>query len=113
MDIVVNFKGRKIKLNVLKTGPIRKGTGLTFRTRNADNLLFDFGKEVYERGALTSFFVFFPFLTLWLDKENNVLEHQIIKPWILSILPKKPFQKVIEVPISPKNRKIIGFFVGK
>ncbi len=113
MDIVVNFKGRKIKLNVTETGPIRQGIGFTFRTRNTDCLLFDFKKEVYERGALTSFFVFFPFLALWLDKNNGVLEHKIIKPWILSILPSKPFRKVVEVPISPKNRKIIDFFVGK
>lgn len=113
MKIKVSHKGRNFFLNVRKLTYLGKGTGLTFRTKETKPLLFDFEKDVYYRGALTSLFVFFPFLALWLDKSNNVLEYKIIKPFKLKILPAKPFRKFVEIPINRKNRRIIDFFVGK
>ncbi len=111
--MIIYFKNRKISVPVKETGFFSKALGLTFRTSQTKPLLFDFQREVYQRGALTSWFVFFPFLAVWLDKNNRVLEFKIISPFTLKILPKKPFRRIVEVPLNAKNKKIIGFFVGK
>lgn len=87
------------------------GRGLTFRRRsNAPALLFDFGKRV--RFALTAFFVFFPFLVLWLDEKNRVLEVQRVKPFLFHINTKKPFTKIVEIPINEKYRREIRLLDG-
>jgi uncharacterized membrane protein (UPF0127 family) len=112
MKVSVNFKGKKIDLEVKNTGFIRKGIGLTFRTRNTSNLLFEFDKDVTWQGTLTSLFVFFPFLAIWLDKKNKVVDFQVIKPFIPSINQKNKFRKIIELPINQKNKDKIVRFIG-
>ena len=113
MKISVLFKGKKILINVKETNFISKGLGLTFRTRNTRNLLFDFYGPVTWRGNLTSWFVFFPFLVLWLNKKNNVVDFRIVNPFSLSVYTKKRFFSLIEIPLNEKNEKIVKFFVGK
>lgn len=112
MKIVVSHKGKKISINVKRTGFFRKGLGLTFRTRNTDNLLFDFDRYVTWEGNLTSIFVFFPFLTLWLDDKNKVIDYKIVKPFVFSISQKKKFYRIVEIPINDSNFQIISKFVN-
>ena len=111
MQVIVKDHNKKIKINLKKTGLFTRGSGLMFRTKNTDNLLFEFGKDV--RISITSFFVFFPFLAIWLDKNNNVVDKKIVKPFILSIKPRNKFRKIIEVPLRENTEDIIKFFLGK
>ncbi len=80
--------------------------GLMFKSRNTSALLFDFKRETRE--AITSLFVFFPFVAIWLDAKSKVLDVQAIKPFRFAIFPKKPFQKLVEIPINNKYKKEIG-----
>lgn len=105
------YKNKKINIDAKRVSEFGKISGLMFRTRNTANLLFDFRKKT--RVKIHSFFVFFKFLAVWLDKKNNVIEWKIIKPFSVGYSPKKPFSKLVEMPLNDKNRKAIQFFVGK
>lgn len=106
------IKGKKrIFINARKVSFFGMIRGLMFRNSGCDNLLFSFSRPVKMR--IHSFFVFFPFLAVWLDGKNRVIDWKIVRPFRLSIVPKKPFVKLVEVPLHKKNDKIICFFVGK
>ena len=111
MKIKISDAGRTLDLNVKETGFFSRGTGLMFKTKNTESLLFNFSKN--SRAKFTGMFVFFPFLMLWLDEGNNVVEKKIVKAFEFSVRPKKSFRKVVEVPVNAKNRDIISFFVGR
>ena len=113
MKFLIHFKKKNILIKVKRTNFISKCFGLTFKTRNTSNLLFEFNKPVTWRGNLTSWFVFFPFLTLWLDDKNNVIDTRVVEPFIFSISQKKEFYKIIELPFNLSNRKLIESFKGK
>lgn len=112
MIINLFHKGKKISIFLKKAGFFRRGFGLTFRSRNTDNLLFDFGKYVTWQGTLTSFFVFFPFLAIWLDSKNRVLDYKIVRPFVFSIKQNKKFCKIVEIPINKRNLSTIKRFVN-
>lgn len=106
------FKNNQhISLDVVKIGFLRKGFGLMFRTKNTKNLLFDFRKD--GKVGIHSWFVFFPFLIVWLNKENKVVGTEIVKPFRNFVSSKKIFRKFIEVPINSKNQEIMDFFDDK
>ncbi len=109
--MIVKLRNRKIKINVEKVSFLGKFIGLMFHSRNTENLLFDF--ERYEKAAIHSFFVFFPFIALWLDDKNNILEFGIVRPFTFLIKPRSKVSRLVEVPINDKNRKIIKIIVGK
>lgn len=111
--MIIFYKGKKISIPAKKTNFITKGTGLTFKTRNTPNLLFEFGKDVTWQGNLTSLFVFFPFLALWLDSKNRVIDHKVINPFLLTIKQKKRFRRILELPINEGNKGLIVRFIGK
>ncbi len=104
-------KRKKIYIDLKKTNFISKGIGLTFKSKNTSNLLFEFPKKVTWQGNLTSIFVFFPFIALWLDSKNKVIHKKIIKPFKFSISLNKPFNKIVEIPINVRNKKIIKNFL--
>ncbi|MBI5803385.1 hypothetical protein HY448_01735 [Candidatus Pacearchaeota archaeon] len=104
----IYFKSRKIKIQVEKVSIY--STGLIFRTKNASNLFFNTkGKNL----ALTALFVFFPFLILWIDKKNKVVDFKIARPFTTRITSKRDFYSIVEIPFNSKNTRIITFFVGK
>ncbi|MBS3089201.1 DUF192 domain-containing protein [Candidatus Pacearchaeota archaeon] len=109
MKISLNKNKIDIKVKTLSTAG--KFAGLMFKSENSGNLLFKFSKPA--RHPIHSFFVFFPFLAVWLNKKNKVLDFKIVHPWKLSVTPKTPFANLIEIPINRKNQKIIKFFVDK
>ena len=111
MRVVINYTGKKIKLDARKTGAFSKGLGLMFKSRETENLLFDFGRNV--KYLFHSFFVFFPFLIIFLDENNKVIECRIAKPFQLCIKPKEKYRKVVELPFNSKNEKIIQLFMAK
>ena len=109
--MIVTYKNQKIKIPVKKIYGFGKIKGLMFKSKITKNLLFEFGKESTIR--IHSWFVFFDFLALWLDDKNKIIEWKIVKPFTSSVKPKKPFSKLIEIPLNNQNRKIHRFFVGK
>ncbi|MEK6819273.1 MAG: hypothetical protein AABY10_05065 [Nanoarchaeota archaeon] len=107
----IKFKGKILFLDVRKTGFLSKYFGLMFKSKQTDNLLFEFSKT--ENGAIHSFFVFFEFLAVWLDKDNNVLELKIVKPFTLFVKPMIRADKLVEIPLNYRNKRIINLLVGK
>ena len=107
MKFYLNYKNKKIILEVEKCNLFGMFRGLMFRRReNAPALLlFDFKKSL--KIKIHSLFVFFPFITIWLDDKNKVLEIKKVKPFKFLVLPKKPFNKLIEIPFSKRYGKII------
>ena len=105
------FKGKNIKLQARECSFLRKGFGLIFRKSNTDNLIFTFKED--STIALTSLFVFFPFLAVWLDSKDKVIDYKLINPFCPTIKIDKKFRKIIEIPLNIDNLKIISFFVGK
>jgi len=112
LRVGLRHKDKNIVIEVKKCGYSDEAFGLMFQKKeNANALLFDFSNR--ERLALHSLFVFFPFLAIWLDDKNKILEFRIIKPFSFNVLSKKPFSKIVEVPINLKYQKIIEKLVGK
>lgn len=111
MRIKIKFANKTFSVRLKKVSYLGKFTGLMFRSRNTSNLLFNFPRN--STPSIHSFFVFFPFLALWLDKKNNVTDYSIVKPFTSLIQPKKQSNKLIEFPLNKKNLKILDFFVDK
>ena len=109
--MIIKFENKKISIPVKRVSHFGKVSGLMFKKKNTENLLFEFKKETKMR--IHSFFVFFPFLAIWINKKNEVINFRFVKPFNPSIKQRKAFQKLIEVPLNNKNKKIISYFVGK
>ncbi len=107
----IYFNNKKIDISVEKLGFFGRISGLMFRSKETKNLLFDFEKDVSYK--FHSMFCFFPFLILWLDKKNKVIDFKLVKPFILQIPSPKSFVKVVEIPFNNDNIEILQFFVGK
>ena len=109
--VSVFYKDKKVKISVKRVSNFGKYVGLMFSSSKKQNLLFDFSRE--RAVAIHSLFVFYPFLALWLNEKNKIMEITIIKPFTFLIVPKNRPSKLVEIPLNEKNRKIIEFFVGK
>lgn len=109
----VNFfyKGKKFEADFKKASLINKAVGLMFKGKNTKNLFFSFPKD--KNYSLHSFFVFFDFLILWLDENNNVIDFYSAKPFEFHISSEKRYRKILEIPFNSENKNIIDFFVGK
>ena len=94
-----NVKARELPLHEMYFG-------LMFKGKNCDNLLFNRSGK----WGIHSWFVFFPFLAIWVDDKNNVQEFRIVKPFTFYVEPKREFAKLIELPINERNKKIIEVF---
>ncbi len=107
MDFQVKIGGKKIKIpEVKKLGTFGKFKGLMFSRREKSRaLLFD------SRGNIHSFFCFFPFLILWVDKENNILDKRIVKSWKMNVNSKTNYSKFIEIPLNRRYNESLDFFV--
>jgi len=108
-EIGFDFKGEKINLKVKVCNSFEKFIGLMFSRREKAKalLLFDFKKP--HRMKIHSLFVFFLFFAVWLDDRNKVMELKLVKPWKFLVLPKKPFFKLIEIPINHRYKNILEF----
>lgn len=107
----IKFRKKTISIEAKKVSEIGKFSGLMFKSKESENLLFEFKHESLAK--IHSFFVFFDFLAIWLDEKNQVVDFQIVKPFAFSVSPKFPSRKLVEIPLNVKNTKIIELFVGK
>ncbi|MBU0467290.1 MAG: DUF192 domain-containing protein [Nanoarchaeota archaeon] len=107
----INFNKKWIDIDLRKTSQLGKVFGLMFKSSKTQNLLFEFSDR--EIKTIHSFFVFFPFLAVWLDKKNKVLDYKLVKPFTLAVNSKTAPKKLIEIPLNNKNKKIVEIFVGK
>jgi len=103
-EIALNLKhGKKrIKIRAKKAEGFLKARGLMLSS-GRNNLLFEFKRDV--RTPMHSWFVFFPFVIIWLDKNNRLLEFRIAKPFESFIMPKKKFRKALEIPLNRKTKE--------
>ena len=109
--IELNYKGKKLTLKPKVCNFFERFKGLMFiRKEKAKALLFDFKKPV--RIPIHSFFVFFPFLVVWLNNKNEILEMRFIKSFNFLIHPKENFSKILEIPTNKKYKEIIKILVG-
>lgn len=99
--------------NVKKVSELGKVRGLMFRRReNCPALLFEFKKPTEMK--IHSCFVFFPFLVLWLDYKNKIIEKRIVKSWKLSVSPSiKKYSKLLEIPINDFYSSQVKNLVGQ
>lgn len=111
MKIKVKYKRKISSIDVKKLSFFSMFLGLMFKSRNTENLLFDFRYE--DKHAIHSFFVFFRFIAIWLNDKDEVVDISIVKPFTMLIKPEKECRKLIELPFNSENSKIIDFFVGK
>lgn len=107
----IKYRGKTTNISAREVSVFGKFSGLMFKSRDTDNLLFEFRKNT--RMSIHSFFVFFPFIAIWLDAKNKVIGARIVSPFTLKVNPLKDFRRLIEIPINRKNRKIVQFFLGK
>jgi len=105
------YKGKRIEIKgVKRLSKFGKGIGLMFHRREkCPAMLFEFKKPV--KMKIHSFFVFFPFVGIWMDNQNKIIEVRVIQPWNISISPKKEFYKLLEIPINKKYRRKIMLLV--
>lgn len=107
--INLTYKGKKIKLKVKVCNEFEKFKGLMFtRYEKAKILLFEFKKPA--RYSIHSLFVFFPFVAIWLDEKNRVIDIKRVGSWKFRVRPKKKFSKLVEIPIHQKYKEIIDKF---
>ena len=111
-EVSFNYRRRNFRINVNVCNNIQKIIGLMFKTKeNADSLLFDFKKPVNMK--IHSMFVFFPFIAIWLDRKNKVIRLKKISPFKISLTPKRPFIRLIEIPINQKYAKIVKLLFSR
>lgn len=108
-----------IKDSVIEIPEIKKingtslsaGIGLMFKNKEkAHALLFEFTHDV--NLAITSLFCP-PFLAIWLNENNKIVEYKIVSPNKFTIRPQKPYRKLIEVPINKKYSMIVDFILER
>ena len=111
MQIGLNFNNRRVKIDAKKCNSVQKAVGLMFsRRQKARILFFEFQKNTTE--AIHSFFVFYKFIAIWFDDAGEIIEKRVIRPFTLAARPKKPFKKLIEIPINNKYKSIVKLLVG-
>ena len=108
--IGITYRGKRLDLLVEDCNLLQKFVGLMFSDPNKiGNLLFSFKRK--QKIAIHSFFVFYPFLAIWLDKHNSVVEIKKVLPFSPCVIPKKLTFKLIEIPINSENNHILNFFL--
>ena len=103
MKFCFKYKRKRICLDVDKCQGLNQGIGLMFKRREkARALLFDFKRPT--RQPIHSFFMSFPFIALWLNDEDNVVEIKIFKTFRV-YMPKKRFVRMLEIPLNSKYQR--------
>ncbi len=106
-----NYNGGEISLEVSKVPWWFEGIGLMFsRRKKARALIFDLKNEV--KMSIHSFFVFFPFVAIWLDKDKKVIDIRKVKSFKFGIPPSRKFRYLIEVPINENYDEVLKIIDG-
>jgi len=109
MKAKLKYKNKTIIINDLKkVSELGKFFGLMFKSKNTGALLFEFEKG---NRAIHSFFC--PvFLAIWIC-DGKIVQHRLVKPWVVSIKPRQDFDKLLEIPFNNKYSRIIGLFLDE
>jgi len=108
--ITIPAGGKKVKLLVEECNLFEKFTGLMFsKKEKAKILLFNFKRE--QKIKIHSFFVFYPFIALWLGEKNRIIDIKLVRPFTPCVTPEKPAFSLVEIPLNEKNRKITQKFL--
>lgn len=89
-----------MKLNLKKYNLIicdnffTKFRGLMFSKKK--NLFFILNYETRFGSIIHTFFVFFPIKVYWLDKEKNIVDYKIVRPFTAAI-PKRKAKYIVEI----------------
>jgi len=113
MRIDLKFKGKKINIYVKPCNIFEKVIGLMFSRREKAKALLLFNSNRLVNYGIHSFFVFFSFVAVWLDKDNEIVDLKIVKPFKFLIHSKRPFNKLIEIPINEKYGDVIKELIVK
>jgi len=109
--ITLIFKSKRIPLSIKNCNFLEMSKGLMFTNKEKTNaLLFEFKKE--RKIIIHSFFVFYPFLAIWCDEKNKILEIKKVYPFSFTIIPKFSSKKLIEIPINKKYEGLIQNFIN-
>ncbi len=103
--IFFRHKGKQFNMGIKECRGLNKIFGLMFKSKNTNAILFEFKKPTSIR--IHSFFVFFPFVAVWLDEKNRVIKINKIRPFTLAAYPKKEYDKLIEIPINKRYLKLV------
>lgn len=107
--VKIFFKGNTILINAENCNFLKKFVGLMFsRRQKAKILLFEFKKA--QKIAIHSFFVFYPFLAIWTDKDGKIVDLKRVYSFNPYVSPKKKCFNLIEIPINSKNKNILSLF---
>ena len=109
----INLNNKTIEISEVKEcNWFNKIIGLMFcRREKANALVFSFHKQT--KMAIHSFFVFFPFIAIWLDDKNKVIGIKKIKPFTPKESLTNSYYKLLEIPINKKYRKYWNFLRGQ
>ena len=92
----------KIKNKIIEVEEMKgfgKIRGLMFKKKSKP-LLFKFGKPTRQR--IHSFFCK-PFRAIWI-KDGKIVGERDVKPFTLSVRPKKSFTELVEIPFNSSTR---------
>ncbi len=111
MNLKIKLNNKILNIqNIHICSPIEKLIGLMFKNKEkAYPLLFKFSKPT--KMPIHSFFVRFPFLAIWFDDKNKIIDYKLVFPNSLKITPKQNFSSLIEIPLNEKHNRIIEFLV--
>jgi uncharacterized membrane protein (UPF0127 family) len=91
-----NHKGKRFNIEVNECRTVLERVhGLMFR-RKSRPLLFLFNGEIRE--GIHSFFCV-PFIAIWFNK-SKIIEAKLVNPWRFYVVPRKSFDKLLEIPIN-------------
>ncbi len=108
--VYFNLNGKKFKFDAEICEGLKAGRGLMFKSKNTNALLFEFDNQ--SKTPLTSLFVFFPFVAVWLDGER-IVDIRLIKPFKPLIRTKKRFNRILEIPVNHRYKREIKFLCSK
>ncbi len=94
-------RGEKLGLRVRECRSfLCRSRGLTFRRRLApDEALLLIGQRQSRlEAAIHMLFVFFPIAAVWLDREGQVVDVRLARPFRPVYIPRRPARDVLEGP---------------
>jgi uncharacterized membrane protein (UPF0127 family) len=109
--ITLKSNGKLLEIPAKKCNALQKISGLMFKTKDTQALLFEFSSPT--KMAIHSFFVFFPFYAIWLGENNKIIDIKKVKPFSFHIRPKKSFLRLLELPINNKYKEFIELLKSK
>ena len=96
-------EGKKFCVRARRCGVLN--SGLMVRTAKTVPCVFRFDKP--SDFKITSMFVFFPFIAVWLDKLGEVIETRKVEPFTVAVSCKKKYHILLEIPVNKKYSSVI------